>query len=64
VRQQVKDAPNDEKLTAQLDALTKRVEGMEDRINACEAAAKEIEDKIFEANQPKPRRYVLKRVEG
>jgi len=64
VRQQVMDAPNDEKLTAQLDALTKRVEGMEDRIKACEAAAKEIEDKIFESNQPKPRRYVLKRVEG
>lgn len=45
-------------------ALAKRLEGLEERITKHEADAKAIEDKIFEVNQPKPRKYVLKRVRG
>jgi lysophospholipase L1-like esterase len=62
-RRQAKSAPSDEKLSAQLAGLAKKVEGMEERIVEHERAAKEIEDQIFEINQPKPRRYVLKRAE-
>ena len=61
-QQQLKDSPNDEKLATQLAAFEKRIEGMGQRIIDFERAAKEIEDKIFEINQPKPRRYVLKPV--
>ncbi len=63
LRKQRNDSPNDEKLAAQLDDLEKSIDGMEERIASCENAAQEIEDKIFQINQPKPRRYVLKRVE-
>lgn len=62
-RQQSEDNPNDKKIAEQLVDYEKRIEGMEERVAEAEAAAKEIEDKIFEINQPKPRRYVLKRVE-
>jgi hypothetical protein len=61
-RQQSKASPNDGKLAEQLAALEKKIEGMEQRVVDHEKAAKEIEDKIFETNQPKPRRYALKRV--
>ena len=33
-----------------------------DRVKQHTAAALKIEDQIFQANQPKPRKYVLKRV--
>ncbi len=62
-REQSRLAPDDEKLAAQLDELAKKLEGMEERIVDDENAAQEIEDKIFEINQPKPRRYVLTRSE-
>ncbi len=45
-------------------ALAKRLESLDDRIKKHEADAKSIEDKIFQVNQPKPRKYVLKRVKG
>ena len=63
VRQQAKDAPDNEAFKKQLADLTAKIEGMETRIAAAEEAAKEFEDKIFEVNQPRPRRYVLKRIE-
>ncbi len=62
-RQQANDNPDDKKIAEQLAAYEKRIEQMEERIAEAESAAKEIEDKIFEINQPKPRRYLLKRVE-
>lgn len=61
-RKQANDAPNDEKLAAELAKLAQGIEGMEERVVEHEQAAKEIEDKIFQTNQPQPRRYVLKRV--
>lgn len=63
LRQQSKESPDDEKVASQLAALEKKVEGMEERIADHEQAAKVIEDKIFETNQPQPRRYILKRVD-
>ncbi len=59
-RQQAKDSPDNEKVAAQLAELTKKIDGMEQRVAGHEQAAEEIEDQIFEINQPKPRRYVLK----
>jgi hypothetical protein len=35
---------------------------MDERVAAANAAAKEIEDQIFAANQPPARKFVLKRV--
>jgi hypothetical protein len=63
LRRRAKESPEDAGLAAQLADLGKKIEGMDDRIANHEAAAKEIEDKIFQINQPEPRRYVLQRVE-
>jgi lysophospholipase L1-like esterase len=46
----------------QVAALEKRLEGLSDRVKQHKAAALKIEDQIFESNQPKPRKYVLKKV--
>lgn len=46
----------------QVTALEKRLEGISDRVKQHNAAALKIEDEIFEVNQPKPRKYVLKKV--
>lgn len=46
----------------QVEALEKRLEGLADRVKSHRAAAKKIEDKIFEVNQPKPRKYKLKQL--
>ena len=64
VRQQAKDAPNDGKIAAQLAEMAKSVEGIEERVVEHERVAKEIEDKIYESNQPEPRRYLLTRVKN
>jgi lysophospholipase L1-like esterase len=63
LRQQADNSPTDEKLAAQLVELKTSLQGLEERIVSYESAAKEIEHKIFQTNQPQPRRYVLKRVE-
>lgn len=46
----------------QVAALEKRLEGLAERVQQHKAAAFKIEDQIFKANQPKPRKYVLKKV--
>ena len=58
-----------EKRTAATDEARQKVEekypdmgAINDRVAVHNAAAKEIEDRIFEVNQPKPRHYVLKRI--
>ena len=63
-RAALKDAPNDEKRKETLAKLETQMNGREDRIVEFEKAARKIEDQIFEINQPKPRKYVLKRVAG
>lgn len=44
------------------DSFPETINGMEGCIVEHEQAAKEIEDTIFQTNQPQPRRYVLKRM--
>ena len=61
-RKQANDLPNDEKLASALAKLAEDINGMEERIVEHEEAAKEMENMIFQTNQPQPRRYVLKRV--
>lgn len=58
-----------EKRAAATDADRQKVEekypdmgAINERVAVHNAAAKEIEDRIFEVNQPKPRHYVLKRI--
>jgi hypothetical protein len=51
-----------EKLKQQVSGLAKRLDGLDDRIKEHEAAALKLEDQIFEINQPKARKYELKRV--
>ena len=60
---QLKENPENEQFKKQAETLKSKLEGMEDRISEFEKAALEMEDKIFETNQPKPRNYDLKRVE-
>lgn len=47
---------------AELAGLEQRLEGMNERVTKAEEAARAIEDRIFETNQPKPRKFALKRV--
>lgn len=51
--------PDNASVQMQVVEWTKKIEGMDERVAAHIAAAKEIEDKIFEVNQPQPRKYVL-----
>ncbi|MCA9162161.1 MAG: SMP-30/gluconolactonase/LRE family protein, partial [Planctomycetales bacterium] len=61
---QAKSAPDNEGLKKQVEEARQRIDGMDQRVAEFEAAAKEIEDQIFAINQPKPRKYVLRRVAG
>ncbi len=59
----LKDNPDNKKLADQVAKLAKQLENHEQQIQELEAASKKLEDQIFAINQPKPLRYVLKRVE-
>ena len=52
---------NKEAAAEKLKEVEARVATMEDEVKKQEAAAKAIEDEIFQVNQPKPHRYELKR---
>jgi len=60
LQKQANESPENEKLAEQRSDLSRQIDGMEERIAEYEAAAKKIEDEIFEINQPQPRRYMLK----
>jgi len=62
LRAQSEASPEDKELAARVTAANEKLEDMEDRIAEYEAAAREIEDQIFEINQPRPRKYVLTRI--
>ena len=51
-----------EELQKQLATLEAKLEGMTERVASFNADARKIEDKIFAANQPQPRRYALQRL--
>lgn len=54
--------PDDEALAKGVKTLEDKFGNHEERIKQAEAEALAIEDDIFKANQPVPRKYVLKRV--
>lgn len=54
--------PDNAQAKEQLDKLEAEIAGMDERVAAANAAAREIEDQIFAINQPPARKYVLKRV--
>lgn len=59
-RQQLTEQPENAALKKQVADLTARLEGLDERIRQHEAAALEIEDRIYEQNQPKARRYLVR----
>ncbi len=54
------DDPKNTALEKQVAKYAKQLENQDQRVQEFEAAAKKIEDQIFQINQPKPRKYVLK----
>lgn len=54
--------PDDAQLKKQVETLTQRMEGMQQRVAKAKADAQEIEDQIFEVNQIPARSYELRRV--
>lgn len=62
-RRAAKANPADGGLQKQWVTLQAKIEGMAERVAEANAAAKKIEDKIFQSNQPQPRHYMLKRVQ-
>ena len=59
----LKDSPDNKKLADEVAKIAGQLEDHQQRIQEHEAEAKKVEDEIFTINQPKPRRYVLKRIE-
>ncbi len=62
VRAQLKQAPDKAQLAKQVETLQAKIDGMQERVEQFELEARKLEDKIFEINQPSPRRYALQRV--
>jgi lysophospholipase L1-like esterase len=58
-KQQSEANPSDEALKKKLEDATKAIENMDEQVAKFNEQAK-----IFQKNQPKPRKYVLKKVEG
>lgn len=55
--------PNNQQLVAAIQKDQKRLASLEENIKTAEAGAKELEDKIYKANQPVTRHYVLRKVD-
>lgn len=55
--------PENEELAKQAATLSEQIADIEDRVATANAAAKELEDQIFEINTPQPRQYVIERVQ-
>ncbi len=62
-RKTAADNPDNAELQAKVQKLTEAIAGIEDRVAGHNAAAKVIEDQIFQENQPQAHRYVLQRAE-
>ncbi len=59
---QLKQTPQNDNLKKQIAALKEKLTGLDQRIANHEQAAHELEDEIFDSNQPRPRKFVLRRV--
>lgn len=62
IRRSAEMDPSNASVQQQLKDAEARIEGMAERVAEHEAAAKALEDKIFEVNQPVERTYELRRV--
>jgi lysophospholipase L1-like esterase len=62
-RRDAEAQPDNAQLQERLAELTSQIEGMEERVAQHVAAAREIEDQIFEINRPPVRTYVIEHVE-
>jgi lysophospholipase L1-like esterase len=62
-RRQVEESPDNAQFKENLAKAEQAIAGMDERVAQVNAAAKEIEDRIFAANQPPARKYVLKRMQ-
>ncbi len=63
LQRQAKSAPENADAAKNLEAQSKKVEGLEDRIAMHENAANEIENQIRAINRPLPLRYRISRIE-
>jgi lysophospholipase L1-like esterase len=63
LQRQVKADPNNAEAAKNLEAQTKKVEGLEERIAKHENEAREIEEQILAARQPAPHKYRIAPVE-
>jgi lysophospholipase L1-like esterase len=63
LQRQVKADPNNAEAAKNLEAQTKKVEGLEERISKHESEAREIEEQILAARQPSPHKYRIAPVE-
>jgi lysophospholipase L1-like esterase len=61
-KRQADENPDNAQFKENLAKAEQAIAGMDERVTQANAAAKEIEDRIFAANQPPARKYVLKRV--
>lgn len=57
----IRNPTEDENVQKRIAVLKKQLEGREGRISKHEQDARDLEDRIFEINQPEPRKYVLKK---
>ncbi len=59
---QVGEQPNNQELTAVTQKERAVLQGLEEKIQQAEAAAKKIEDEIYQVNQPITRHYVIRKM--
>ncbi len=59
-RRAAEASPDNQNLQKQLTTLEAKIKGQDERVSKLNQQAKEIENKIFEINQPQARHYVLK----
>ena len=64
MKQQSEQKPDDAELKKKVEDLGKQLENMDELVAKFNEQARTIEDEIFQKNQPKPRKYVLKKVAG
>lgn len=62
VRRAALAKPDNQELQKQLATVEAKIEGMTERVAKFNTEARQMEDKIFEINQPQARRYELKRI--
>lgn len=63
-KQQLETKPDDEALKKRIEDLEKQLADMDEQVAKFNKQAQQIEDEIFQKNQPQARQYMLKKVAG